>query len=149
VLKVKDTGAGIPADQLPYIFDRFFQADVSSTCHAEGTGMGLALARELVKFLSGEIIAKSPPPGAKTGSEFTVTLPVSATLVAAPPPDRPLYFFSRQEQRQTPAIPRFRRPMPPVRHRSSSSSRTTPRDLPLRLPARLPPVDRPKRPTGL
>ena len=75
-IRVKDTGIGIPESQLPYIFDRFYQADNSHTRQGEGTGIGLALTRELVKLMEGEISVKSPPSGAKRGSEFMVTLPI-------------------------------------------------------------------------
>ena len=76
VIKVKDTGIGIPEDQLQNIFHRFYQLDNSHTRKAAGTGIGLALTKELVKLMQGEIIAKSPPPGASKGSEFTVILPM-------------------------------------------------------------------------
>ena len=72
-LKVKDTGIGIAASKLPYIFDRFYQADDSATRKGEGTGIGLALTRELVKLLEGEITAKSV---IDKGTEFTIKLPI-------------------------------------------------------------------------
>lgn len=76
VLKVKDTGIGIPENQVPYIFDRFYQLDNSHTRKAEGTGIGLALTKELVKLMNGTIAVKSPAVGATKGTEFTVTLPL-------------------------------------------------------------------------
>jgi len=76
IIKVKDTGIGIPENQLPHIFDRFYQLDNSHTRKAEGTGIGLALTKELVKLMEGEIIVKSPPAGANKGSEFTILLPL-------------------------------------------------------------------------
>ncbi|WP_157766354.1 ATP-binding protein [Pedobacter ginsengisoli] len=76
IIKVKDTGIGIPADQLQYVFDRFYQLDNSHTRKMEGTGIGLALTKELVKLMGGDITVKSPPKGALTGSEFTVSLPL-------------------------------------------------------------------------
>jgi signal transduction histidine kinase/DNA-binding response OmpR family regulator/ligand-binding sensor domain-containing protein len=75
VIKVKDTGIGIPEDQMKFIFDRFYQSDHGQTRKTEGTGIGLALTKELVKLMEGEISVKSPPTGASKGSEFTVTLP--------------------------------------------------------------------------
>lgn len=77
-IKVKDTGSGIPEHQLSSIFDRFYQADSSHTRKAEGTGIGLALTKELVQLMNGTITVKSPPVGAKKGSEFTVCLPLDA-----------------------------------------------------------------------
>lgn len=76
VIKVKDTGIGIPEKQLPHIFDRFYQLDNSHTRNTEGTGIGLALTKELVKLMEGEIIVKSPPTGANRGTEFTILLPL-------------------------------------------------------------------------
>lgn len=72
-IKVKDTGIGIPADKLPNIFDRFYQVDDSATRQGEGTGIGLALTKELVKLMAGDIQVQSVP---ERGSTFTVTLPI-------------------------------------------------------------------------
>ena len=76
ILKIKDTGIGIPQGQLEHIFDRFYQLDNSQTRQTEGTGIGLALTKELVKLMNGEITVKSPSPGLLTGSEFTIVLPL-------------------------------------------------------------------------
>ncbi len=76
VIKVKDTGYGIPESQIEHIFDRFYQLDNSHTRKTEGTGIGLALTKELVRLMEGEITVKSPPTGANKGSEFTVILPL-------------------------------------------------------------------------
>ena len=75
VIKVKDTGIGIPQNQVDHVFDRFYQLDNSHTRKTEGTGIGLALTKELIKLMEGVITVKSPPVGANKGSEFTVTLP--------------------------------------------------------------------------
>ncbi len=77
IIKVKDTGIGIPESQLEHIFDRFYQLDNSHTRKTEGTGIGLALTKELVKLMEGEITVKSPPTGANKGTEFTVMFPVT------------------------------------------------------------------------
>jgi two-component sensor histidine kinase len=77
IIKVKDTGIGIPDDQLEHIFDRFYRSDNSHTRKAEGTGIGLALTKELVKLMDGSITVKSPPSGSNKGSEFTVALPLA------------------------------------------------------------------------
>jgi signal transduction histidine kinase/DNA-binding response OmpR family regulator len=67
---VKDTGKGIASEHIPFIFNRFYQVDN----HAEnGSGIGLALVKEIVEMHSGEIKVKSEP-GA--GTEFTLSLPV-------------------------------------------------------------------------
>ena len=76
ILKVKDTGIGIPEAELFRIFDRFYQLDSSHTRHAEGTGIGLALTKELVKLMRGSIDVSSPPVGATKGTEFTIQIPL-------------------------------------------------------------------------
>jgi signal transduction histidine kinase/ligand-binding sensor domain-containing protein/CheY-like chemotaxis protein len=73
-IKVADTGIGIPANQIPFIFDRFFQADNSVARKMEGTGIGLALAKELVELHQGEINVTSTE---QKGTEFVITFPVS------------------------------------------------------------------------
>lgn len=73
VIRVKDTGCGIPEDRLKNIFDRFYQVDGSSTREHEGTGIGLALAKELVELHKGKLAVKS---AVDIGSEFILTLPV-------------------------------------------------------------------------
>ena len=77
ILKIKDTGMGIPENQLKHIFDRFYQLDNSHTRKAEGTGIGLALTKELVKLMTGDIVVKSPPVGATKGTEFIITIPLT------------------------------------------------------------------------
>jgi len=72
-LVVKDTGVGIPKEDLQRIFDRFEQIDGSTTRPQEGTGIGLALTRDLVKLHGGTIGVESEP---GVGSAFTVRLPV-------------------------------------------------------------------------
>ncbi|MEM6378135.1 MAG: ATP-binding protein, partial [Bacteroidota bacterium] len=70
---LRDTGLGIPEDQLPFIFDRFYQVDDSSTRKADGSGIGLALVKELVELMQGSIKVKSK---AGKGTAFHLTLPI-------------------------------------------------------------------------
>ncbi|TAK65757.1 MAG: hybrid sensor histidine kinase/response regulator, partial [Bacteroidetes bacterium] len=72
-VSVRDTGIGIPPEKLPRIFDRFYQVDSTSTRMQEGTGIGLALVKDLVTLHHGTISVTSEP---GKGSEFTVTLPL-------------------------------------------------------------------------
>ncbi len=76
ILKVKDTGIGIPQSQMEHIFDRFYQLDNSLTRKMEGTGIGLSLTKELVKLMEGRIEVKSPPTGSNKGTEFSISIPV-------------------------------------------------------------------------
>jgi signal transduction histidine kinase/ligand-binding sensor domain-containing protein/DNA-binding response OmpR family regulator len=73
IVKVKDFGIGIPADKLPYIFDRFYQVDDAGTRKGEGTGIGLAHTKELVQLMGGTIEVDSR---LDEGSTFTVILPI-------------------------------------------------------------------------
>jgi len=70
---VKDTGSGMSHNQLDKIFDRFYQADASTTREHEGSGIGLALTKELVELFNGNISVESEP---GVGTAFTVCLPL-------------------------------------------------------------------------
>ena len=72
-ISVTDTGTGIPSDRLARIFDRFYQVDDSQKRRFEGTGIGLALTRELVELHHGEIYVQSD---LNKGSVFTLLLPM-------------------------------------------------------------------------
>jgi hypothetical protein len=74
-LSVRDTGEGISAEFLPYVFDRFRQAEGSISRKQGGLGLGLAVARHLVELHGGMISAESEGPG--RGSIFTVDLPLA------------------------------------------------------------------------
>jgi signal transduction histidine kinase/ActR/RegA family two-component response regulator len=78
VIRVRDTGAGIDPAFLPHLFERFRQADSSSTRVHGGLGLGLALVRHLVEAHGGGVSAASAGPG--QGAAFTVRLPISGAL---------------------------------------------------------------------
>jgi PAS domain S-box-containing protein len=82
VIKVRDTGIGIPADQLPKIFELFAQGDRSLARSEGGLGIGLTLVRKLTEMHGGKVTASSDGPG--RGSEFIVRLP-AATKAPDPP----------------------------------------------------------------
>src|SRR4029077_12179005 len=74
-LQVSDDGQGISSDFLPFIFDRFRQADGTSTRNHGGLGLGLAIVRHLVELHGGAIKAESA--GVGEGATFTITLPLA------------------------------------------------------------------------
>jgi PAS domain S-box-containing protein len=74
-ITIEDTGIGIRADFLPYVFDRFRQADPSTTRRYGGLGLGLSIVRNLVELHGGSVRVKSA--GENQGSTFVVALPVS------------------------------------------------------------------------
>jgi PAS domain S-box-containing protein len=74
-ITVSDTGKGITSEFMPYIFDRFRQADASTTRQYSGLGLGLAIVRHLVEMHGGRVKATSD--GENKGSTFTVYLPVT------------------------------------------------------------------------
>ncbi|WP_250027224.1 SpoIIE family protein phosphatase [Paractinoplanes maris] len=93
-LSVHDTGVGIPADQLPLLFDRFHRVTGAWSRSHEGTGIGLALVRELAELHGGSAGAESEP---GQGSVFTVTVPFGTAHL---PADR----IAQGGERPAPAI---------------------------------------------
>ncbi len=81
-ISVSDNGKGIPREFLPHLFERFRQADSSTTRAHGGLGLGLAIVRHLVEAHGGTVGAESPGPG--LGSVFTVRLPLAAPLRTRP-----------------------------------------------------------------
>ncbi|MEY2834055.1 MAG: hypothetical protein RLZZ574_3315, partial [Cyanobacteriota bacterium] len=77
-IQVSDTGQGISSEFLPYVFDRFRQADGSQTRSNSGLGLGLSIVRHLVELHGGTVRAESPGEG--QGATFTVRLPLRLNL---------------------------------------------------------------------
>lgn len=78
-VRVRDTGVGIPAADLPHVFDRFYKVDKSH--HSKGTGLGLAIAYEIMKHLGEEMSVTSEP---GRGSCFTFTLHIAQGAAELP-----------------------------------------------------------------
>ncbi|MBD2703441.1 hybrid sensor histidine kinase/response regulator [Spirosoma sp. BT702] len=104
---VQDTGIGVPAHQLPHIFDRFFQVDSTQTRTHEGTGIGLALVKELVELHGGVITVESRE---EKGTTFTLQLPFSPAT-QPPEADKP----GGNRQHPLPYYP-LKRPSKPERN---------------------------------
>lgn len=73
-IKIKDNGIGISSENLPHIFNRFYQTDTSAIRKHEGTGIGLALTKELIVLMNGTIEANST---ISKGSEFKIMIPIT------------------------------------------------------------------------
>ena len=82
-LVVRDSGPGIPSDQIAHVFERFYQVDESTTRTQPGTGIGLSLVKELVELHGGSVMVES----GHAGTTFTATIPpraaAGATIAAA------------------------------------------------------------------
>ncbi len=81
-IEVADTGRGIPAGELPHVFDRFYRGQAGARPGQAGLGLGLSISRELARALGGDITVDSRP---GHGSRFTVSLPREATSPGASP----------------------------------------------------------------
>jgi PAS domain S-box-containing protein len=108
-VRIRDNGAGIPADLLPHIFDLFTQADRSLDRPQGGLGLGLTLVKTIVELHDGAVTAASEGPG--RGSEFVVRLPARAGAGAARPGPPP-----------PPAVPASRRVLIVDDNRDSADS---------------------------
>ncbi|MBE9010921.1 response regulator [Pseudanabaenaceae cyanobacterium LEGE 13415] len=88
-IQVTDTGKGIEPDFLPYVFDRFRQADSATTRRFGGLGLGLAIVRQIVELHGGMVHVESK--GENQGSTFTVTLPLQEAIKVDRPPPTPIH----------------------------------------------------------
>ncbi len=84
---VRDSGIGIHPDFLPHLFDRFRQANSSSTRRYGGLGLGLSIVKQLVELHGGTVSAASP--GEEQGATFTITLPAHQARRPSEPPAKP------------------------------------------------------------
>jgi two-component system sensor histidine kinase BaeS len=73
---ILDTGAGISAEDLPKVFDRFWRSDRSRTRGSGGAGLGLAIVRQIVEAHDGSVSVVSEP---EHGAQFRVLLPVTSS----------------------------------------------------------------------
>ena len=73
VVRVEDTGIGIPAADLPHIFDRFYRVDKARSRETGGTGLGLSIVRQIVLLHDGDIRAESEE---NKGTTFVIVLPI-------------------------------------------------------------------------
>lgn len=95
---VSDTGQGISPDFLPFVFDRFRQADGTTTRRVGGLGLGLAIVKQLIELHGGKVEARSDGDGC--GSEFVISLPINSSL-AAPPVGQKRGSPARLHERET------------------------------------------------
>jgi PAS domain S-box-containing protein len=87
IVTVRDTGSGIPADALPFIFDRFRQADSRTARAHGGLGLGLTIVDHIAEAHGGAVRAHSAGPG--QGATFTLSLPIRAGSASSAPLDTP------------------------------------------------------------
>ena len=97
-VSVSDTGRGIAPEFLPRVFDRFRQADGSTTRAHGGLGLGLSIVRHIVEAHGGRVRAESP--GVGLGSTFTLTLPLLAVRADAPDRVGRDYYAAREPVRR-------------------------------------------------
>jgi signal transduction histidine kinase len=97
-LVISDTGIGIPADELPHVFDRFYRVDKARTRTEGGAGLGLAIAQRIAQLHGGRIEAASEGINGR-GSTFSIWLPLALEKAVVEPPRRVV------EHKTVPALP--------------------------------------------
>ncbi len=109
---VSDSGKGIPKEKLPFIFERFYQVDSTTTKEKEGSGIGLSLSRDLIELMDGTVTVSSEP---GKGTLFTVQLPIEEIRTGKrkkeedvaqldKTPNKKPYAFSKADKRNLPTI---------------------------------------------
>ncbi|MFN2137558.1 MAG: sensor histidine kinase [Candidatus Promineifilaceae bacterium] len=78
---ITDTGYGIPEDEIPFIFERYYRTSITTERHVSGSGIGLSISRHLAWAMGGELVAVSDGPN--MGSTFSFFLPLSKSHVAS------------------------------------------------------------------
>jgi signal transduction histidine kinase len=79
--EVRDTGSGIPAEHLPFVFERFYRVDKSRDRKTGGTGLGLAIVKDTVQVLGGEVTITSEP---QKGTSVRFWLPAAEMAASHP-----------------------------------------------------------------
>ncbi len=101
-ISIEDSGIGIQADFLPYVFERFRQADPTTTRRYGGLGLGLSIVKTLVELHGGSVRVKSP--GENQGSTFVVVLPISHVRSDASEPRGAVHSFDPLESIELPQL---------------------------------------------
>ncbi len=120
--EIRDTGVGIPPDQVDRIFEAFQQLDSTFGRRHQGTGLGLTISREIARAMGGDIICQSAP---EAGSTFTMTVPLPSVAADALPPLMPAWHGSGLRDTSDTLISNDMRTAPPV-NAASSDSRVAP-----------------------
>ncbi|MCB9355806.1 MAG: response regulator [Lewinellaceae bacterium] len=107
VLKVRDNGIGLSPEHLSNIFNRFYRVETDGNIEQVGSGIGLALTKELVELHGGEIMVESPDPATGKGSVFTVVLPLEPATV-------PEHELPETPDRRAAAVPDVGSPVPEI-----------------------------------
>jgi signal transduction histidine kinase len=137
-LRVRDTGVGVPAEQVPRLFERFHRVSNTQGRTHEGSGIGLALVQELCKLHGGSVEVSSR---LGEGSTFVVSLPFGSAHLPAdlvvrnrPPSAAVCTAAGPSSMRPCAGFPNIRRPKPTSLHKHGRSCRTT-RTRPRTAPA--------------
>ena len=96
-MTIRDSGPGIPAEHLPNVFERFYRADHARSRTAGGSGIGLAVVRQIVEAHAGHVWVESPP---GQGTTFGLVFPIARAQAMSEPP-APRHGLRREHRRQS------------------------------------------------